>query len=106
MRADSQLQFSGFSSETPSGAAWVCVCERGMREKRVLCLCVVGACSLGLAAFGPPSPIPPTGTFDLVFCLRARHTVYHPWLTGVGGGRPGTEVASRTPSAPSVACLL
>ena len=38
--------------------------------------------------------------FDLVFCLRARHTVYHPWLTGGGGGRPGTEAASRTPSAP------
>ena len=29
------------------------------------------------------------------------HTVYHPWLTGGGGNRPGTEVTSRTPSAPS-----
>ena len=56
-----QLQFSGFGSETRSSAAWVCVCACGMREKRVLCVCVVGACSLGLAAFGPRSPIPPTG---------------------------------------------
>ena len=41
------------------------------------------------------------GAEPLVFCLRARHTVYQPWLTGGGGGRPGTEAASRTPSAPS-----
>ena len=56
----------------------------------------------------PQGQWPPTGrparslqpAFDLVFCLRARHTVYHPWLTGGGGGRPGTEATSRTPSAP------
>ena len=27
--------------------------------------------------------------------------VDHPWLTGGGGNRPGTEVTFRTPSAPS-----
>ena len=31
----------------------------------------------------------------------AEGSVYHPWLTGGGGNRPGTEVAFRTPSAPS-----
>ena len=67
--------------------------------KSVFCVCVVGACSVGLAAFGPRSPIPQPA-FDLVFCPRARHTVYHPWLTGVGGGRPGAEVTFRPPSAP------
>ena len=65
---------------------------------------------IGVAAYGPLSPDPSYRHSTLSFADRApvigvpkaHYTVPSMgWLSGSGGGRPGTEAANRTPSAPS-----
>ena len=65
---------------------------------------------IGVAAYGPLSPDPSYRHSTLSFADRApvigvpkAHYTVPPrgWLSGSGGGRPGTEATTRTPSAPS-----
>ena len=58
---------------------------------------------MGSAAYGPRSPIPPTGIRPRFMPIEGPlyRTTHGRWLSGSGGERPGTEATSRTPSAPS-----
>ena len=68
---------------------------------------------IGVAACGPLSPDPSYRHSTLSFADRApvigvpkaRYTVPpRGWLSGSGGGRPGTEATTRTPSAVQKRC--